>query len=116
MAMAGEETLKLWLGSELMVEVSGYDLLVYIIQPPRCLQAMVMGEVFLKKLPLILKALRSHIEWRIERLRGKESLSYGDRERLEVLEKMNKCLSDIILYLMNMAGLVEKLKELDRSW
>ncbi len=116
MAMAGEETLKLWLGRELLVEVDRFDLRVYIIQPPRCLETMVMGEVFLKKLPFILKALKNHFENKIEYLKGKESLSYGEEEKLKLLEEVSERLGDVFLTLLNMIKLVDKLAELDRVW
>jgi len=114
--MAGKESLKLWLGRELLVEVDGFDLRVYIIQPPRCLETMVMGEVCLKKLPVILKALKSHFEGKIEYLKGKESLSYGEEEKLKLLEEVCERLGDVFLTLLNMTELVDKLAELDRAW
>jgi len=116
--MTGDESFKLWLGRDVLVEVVSSDIYLYIIQPPRCLQAFISCEVFLQQLYLIMKAIHVHISERANFLKEvvekEEVPSYRDKERAKILEQMAKTLGDMLLDLNNLSVLAYKFKKLSK--
>ncbi len=70
--MKGEEEVMVWMGREVLVEAAAGCIHIFIIQPPRCLEAMTYYSQFIERLPSILKIIQKHYEGAAERTENKK--------------------------------------------